>query len=157
MSAALALGDAPSDADCLGTIWELLHRESRFQVLDTERHYITTMAVLSEDDLISQLLLKKLKMAHTVPSRSNLVTVGSFVEYTFGSPTKCFSQVVHPAPPMPSYQASVTSSIGAGLLGLTVNQWILWPQDEGQLQKLSVVAVENDPSVATWVTRDLHG
>lgn len=143
MSAALQTKNAPSDEDCMGTIWELLHRESRFEVLDTERHYLTTMAVLSEDELISQLLLKKLKMAHTVPNRSDLVTLGCFVDYTFGDHRRRYSQVVHPTPSTPSYQESVTSSIGAGLLGLTTDQWILWPRDGGQLEKLTVLHVEN--------------
>src|SRR5687768_5825961 len=145
----------PSLAESLCEVWAVLHKDASFRILDSELHYLTSMA-LGAEDAISHLLLKKLRLAETIagPDPAGTVTMNSYVEFTFGCEDKRFAQVVHPSTAqIPPYGLSITSLEGAGLIGLVSGQVILWPDDEGRLHDLHVVRTENCPGPDSW----LHG
>jgi regulator of nucleoside diphosphate kinase len=140
----------PSLAESLCEVWAVLHKGVHFHVLDSELHYLTAMAMAADDDTVSQLLLKKLKIARPAPGAGlppGTVRMNSYVEFTRGRPSeRRFCQLVHPSSgPLPSYAMSITSLEGAGLIGLTSGQSILWPNIEGKLRDLHVIHVGDRP------------
>lgn len=146
----------PSLAESLCEVWAVLHKGVDFHVLDSELHYLTSMAMTADDDTVSHLLLKKLRIARPAPGGTlppGTVTMNSYVEFTFGAATdRHFCQLVHPSTAhMPSYGMSITSLAGAGLIGLSSGQGILWPNEEGRLRDLHVVHAENCPGLDSWL------
>jgi regulator of nucleoside diphosphate kinase len=107
-----------------------------------------------DDDLVSALLVKKLKHAAIQPSSKlppGVVGMRSFLEFVFDGSTRTFAQLAHPSSLCPDYGISVTSLMGAGLIGLRAGQMILWPNSQGTLCDLHVVHVENCPGMSKWV------
>ena len=56
----------PALAENLSGIWSALHPNLELTISEDEVHYLTSMALGSDDDLVSHLLLKKLQIARTV-------------------------------------------------------------------------------------------
>jgi regulator of nucleoside diphosphate kinase len=142
-------------AESLPELWAALHRTTALVVLDCEVHYLTATALAADDDLVAQLLLKKLRIARTKSADdlpADIVRMNSFVEFAHGGGSKRFCQLVHPsASATPSYGLSVTSLAGAGLIGLRAGQSILWPNAESHLSDLKIVHVENCPGISRWL------
>lgn len=145
-----------STAESLTELWAALHKTVRITVHDSEVHYLTAMALAADDDLVAHMLLKKLRIAERAmgdDADRGIVRMNSYVEFSHGGEGKRFCQLVHPsAPDMPSYGLGVTSLTGAGLIGLSAGQSILWPGGaDGELSDLNVVHVENCPGLSKWL------
>lgn len=145
----------PSMAESLTELWAALHKTALITVHDCEVHYLTAMALAVDEDLVAQLLLKKLRIATRATGDDaghGIVRMNSYVEFSHGDGGKRFCQLVHPsAPDMPTYGLGVTSLAGAGLIGLRSGQAILWPDADGLLSELSIVHVENCPGLSKWL------
>lgn len=144
----------PGFAESLSGIWSALHNHSELTIRESEVHYLQMLALAADDDLVSHLLLKKLRIATVTGAPSapeRLVAMNSFLEYRFDRAQKRFCQLVHPSAYAPNYGVSVVSLIGAGLIGLRAGQSILWPNEAGTLCDLEVVHVENCPGLNDWL------
>lgn len=138
----------PALAENLSGIWSALHPNVELTISDDEVHYLRSMALGSDDNLVSHLLLKKLQIARTVAASAvdeRIVVMNSFVEYSVDGGSKRFCQLVHPSPLTPSYGLSVATLEGAGLIGMRSGQTILWPNLLGSLRDLHVLQVERSP------------
>lgn len=143
-----------ASAESLSGIWIALHRTSDFVISDDEIHYLRMLALTVGDDLVSSLLLKKLKAAAIVERCSlppSTVTMNSFLEFTVDGGPRTFCQLVHPSPHRPSYGVRIDSLLGVGLLGLRAGQIILWPNERGAFCDLTVNRVENCPGLIDWL------
>jgi regulator of nucleoside diphosphate kinase len=144
----------PSLAESLCEVWAILHKDTEFRIPESEIHYLTSMGLGSDDDIVSHLLLKKVRLARRIepdPGQPETVGMNSFVEYRYDGDKERFCQLVHPSAHIPSYGLSITSLEGAGLIGLSKGQTILWPNHEGKLLELHVLHVENCPGLGEWL------
>ena len=135
----------PSFAESFSADWQSLHAEAPFTIGAGQVHYLTTLAVGLDDDIVALLLLKKLKLARVVePANLPATTVGmnSYVHYSFGGELG-FGQLVHPSVDSAEYAMSVGSLLGAGLIGLEAGQTIEWPDSDFRLRTLHVLHVGN--------------
>lgn len=134
-------------------MWSALHEDTRLTVRESEVHYFRMVALAADDDLVSCLLLSKLRLARAdaAPAPGRLVVMNSFLEYRFDGGERRFGQIVHPSAFAPAYGISVVSLIGAGLIGLEAGQTILWPDASGTLCDLHVAHVENCPGLSDWL------
>jgi len=139
----------PALAQSLSRIWSVIHAEARFSIRESEIHYLTGIALGLDDDVLAHMLLKKLKMAavEKAVALPGVVTMNSFVEFTFAGPEKRFGQLVHPSSANGSYALSVASREGAGILGMHRGQTILWPNKDRTLADLQVLSVEQCPAL----------
>lgn len=146
----------PSLAESLCEVWAILHKDTEFRIPESEIHYLTTMGLGSDDDVVSHLLLKKIRLARRIGANSaqspKTIGMNSFVEYRYNGSEERFCQLVHPSAHIPPYGLSITSLEGAGLIGLAKGQMILWPNHEGKLLELHVLHVENCPGLGEWLT-----
>ena len=143
-----------SFAESVGEIWSALHRDTDLAVSRDEVHYLRSLALALDDDLVSNLLLKKLRLARILPPAdlpANTVRMTSFLELADERGGKCVRQLVHPAPDGPAYGLSVASLLGAGVIGLRAGHSILWPDEEGELRDLRVFRVDNEPGRSRWL------
>ncbi|TFI58009.1 transcription elongation factor GreAB [Sphingomonas parva] len=132
-------------AESLSGIWSALHDDAPFAISDGELHYLRGIALSLDDDIVSHMLLKKIRLAevHDAGSLASVVTMNSFVEYRFDGGEKRFRQLVHPTSSNAGYGLSVGSLEGAGLLAMRSGQTILWPNAHGTLADLHVLHVES--------------
>jgi regulator of nucleoside diphosphate kinase len=148
----------PSMAEHLSELWAALHRQAPIMVADCEVHYLTSIAVALDDDLLSQLLLKKLRLATICGAASlpaNVVRMNSYLEFAFDGDEPRFCQLLHPSSAsIPQYGLSIASLAGAGLIGLQSGQRILWPGEDGKMHDLMVAEVANCPGLDRWLRRD---
>jgi regulator of nucleoside diphosphate kinase len=141
-------------APSLSGIWSALHQDIELWVRDCELHYLKMLALTADDDLVSHLLLAKLRLAGRVDHRSapaSLVVMNSFLEYRLDGGGRSFCQLVHPTAPQTGYGVSIQSLLGAGLIGLRAGQTILWPDESGSLRDLDLLHVENCPGLSNWL------
>ena len=144
----------PCVAESLGGLWSTLHRDAPLAVRESELHYLKMLAFASDDDLLSHLLLRKLRLAQVVDAGTepaSLVVMNAFLEFRRDGGDKRFGQLVHPSARPAPYTISILSLLGAGLIGLRAGQTILWPDDEGGLRDLEVLHVENCPGLGQWL------
>jgi regulator of nucleoside diphosphate kinase len=139
--------DAPalpvSTIGSLGDIWTALHRNVDVVLTQRDVHCLRMAAMVMDDDLISQLLLRKMQQAKVVDHAqlpAGTAAIGSAVEFTFGGQRHTV-RLAHPSPSTTTGGLCVTSRYGAGLIGLTAGQTILWPADCDGLRELTVHAV----------------
>ena len=140
-----------SFAESVGEIWSALHRHLEIAISRDEVHYLRSLALALDDDLVSHLLLKKLRLARILAPADlppDIVRMNSYFELAHDGGERGFRQLVHPAPHSPAYGLSVGSLLGAGALGLRAGQSILWPGEDGELRDLHVAHVENCPGLA---------
>ena len=81
----------------------------------------------------------------------SLISLNSFCEFSFDGRPERFCQLVRPSPYAPSYGVSIQTLTGAGLIGLSAGQTILWPNNSGELRGLHVTRVENCPGLSDWL------
>jgi regulator of nucleoside diphosphate kinase len=133
-----------SDAACLADQWASMHRNALFAVHECELHYLSTTALSASDDLVAHLLLKKLKLAKKVSNDSGVraVRMNSVVEFDEGDNKPRTGRLIHPSAPVPpNHGIGISSLVGAGLIGLTEGQSILWPNHEGIFRPLNIVRI----------------
>lgn len=133
-------------AEIYASAWAKINEGVEFAVRDSEVFYLSMIASGIDDDLASLLLLKKLKMARKLsdPVRdADQVGMNSYVEFRFGAADRSFRQLLHPTVCRTSFALSIASRLGAGVVGLRAGQALLWPDDEGCLRELHVIAVAN--------------
>jgi regulator of nucleoside diphosphate kinase len=141
-------------AESLSAVWSTLHRDAQFVIQEDEIHHLRMLALAADDDLVSLLLLRKLRIAQVVGGASipdSLVSLNSFCEFSFDGGHERFCQLVRPSPYAPSYGLSILTLTGAGLVGLRAGQTILWPNEAGELRDLHVARVENCPGLSDWL------
>jgi hypothetical protein len=124
-----------------------MNEDVRFAVREEQVHYLQTIALSLEDDLASLLLLKKLKLADKLKPNAaapDLVGMNSYLEFRFGSGNRRFCRLLHGSVCATSFDLSIGSRLGAGVVGLRAGQRIQWPDASGNLRELHVIAVKND-------------
>lgn len=145
----------PSLAEPLAELWAVLHRDAPITLVDCEVHYLTSIALALDDDLLSQLLLKKLRLAQVAQADSvtgSVVRMNSYVEFSLGDQQNLFCQLLHPSSSaMPSYGLSIAGRAGTGLIGLHAGQSIQWPGEDGRMCDLGIVQVANCPGLDRWL------
>lgn len=146
-------------AESLPDLWGALHRATPFRVAATEVHYLTSLALACDDETISHLLLRKLRLARVVDAAAlpaTVVRMNSFVEYRLADGPPLFGHLRHPSTAGAApFALSIASLAGVGLIGLETGQSILWPDGDGRLAGLEVLRVENYPGMSRWLeTRD---
>ena len=144
-----------SFAESVGGTWSSLHADADLVISRDEVHYLRTLALSLDDDLVSQLLLKKLRLARILAPAdlpAERVRMSSYFELAAEGGARCSHQLVHPSPHSPAYGLSSASLLGAGVIGLRAGQSILWPDESGELKELSVTQVENCPGLSSWLT-----
>ena len=132
------------DPACLADEWASLHRMAGFTVYDCELHYLSATALSAVDDLVAHLLLKKLKLATKLSDDSGVraVRMNSVVEFDEGDNKPRTGRLIHPSAPVPSpHGIGISSLVGAGLVGLTEGQSILWPDQAGTFRPLNIVRI----------------
>lgn len=133
-----------STMDSVGAIWSVLHAGAEIFVSRDELHFLRTVALGLDDDLASDLLIAKLKLANVVEVAEvppETVTMGGYVEFSLDGHTSPLRRLVHPSDKPPTYGLSIGSLLGVGVLGLQAGQLILWPDSKGRLCKLHVARV----------------
>lgn len=132
------------DAACLADQWASMHRTALFAVHECELHYLSTTALSASDDLVAHLLLKKLKLAKKVSNDSDVraVRMNSVVEFHEGDDRLRTGRLIHPSASVPpTHGIGISSLVGAGLIGLTEGQSILWPDQAGAFRPLNIVRI----------------
>ena len=124
--------------------WAAFNQGSRFALNDGEIHYLTAMALAADDDLVAHLLLAKLRIAASeneaddgaLPAArmNNLIHDGNAGQTRWG-------RLVHPTAPVTADDISVTSLVGAGLIGLREGQSIDWPDADGGSQRIKILQI----------------
>ena len=138
-------------ADSLSGIWASLHAGADIRISETEVHYLRTLALALDDDIVSCLLLRKLRLATVLRGDEldpDVVTMNSFAEFTNAGGPVQLCRLVHPSPQQSIYGLSVASLLGAGLIGLRSGQAILWPNEKGSFCELRVIRVVNVATAA---------
>jgi regulator of nucleoside diphosphate kinase len=141
-------------AESLSAVWSALHDDADLIIHEDEVHYLRMLALAADDECVSHLLLKKLRMARILGDAempNSIISLNSFCEYKMDGGQARFCQLVHPSPHAPNYGLSVLSLAGAGLIGLRAGQTILWPDEAGALHTLHVERVENCPGLGDWL------
>ena len=114
---------------------------------ENDLHCLRTIALNHEDETVSHLLLRKLRVARVVhPSRVPLdvVVMNRVVDFSFAG-RRVIAALVHPRAREANNRLSVGSLVGAGLIGLSAGQGISWPDEEGSRRELAVHSVEYRP------------
>ena len=135
-----------AQAESLSGLWSAIHAEAGLIVSEDEVHYLRGLALALDNDLVSHLLLRKLRIARIVAVEAlppDTVLMNSFVDFVIDGGDRRFGQIVHPSPCPPDGGVSVASLVGAGLLAVRKGQTILWPTQDGGFSELHVVHVEN--------------
>ena len=119
------------------------------QMIDREADRLTQLALSKEDDLpqVCGLLLREINRATIRTAArfpSGVVTMHSrvtFVDAAIGDERTV--ELVYPGEADISVgRISILTPVGAGLIGLSEGQSILWPDRDGNVRKLSIVKVE---------------
>lgn len=144
MRSAPQLRRAPAALPCADLVgrWSQLHSGATFVINLDEVHCLRTIALHQADDEIALLLLRKVALARLLhPAPLDVVALNRIAEFTFGDSAVRRRRIVHPHAVRSALDLSVTSAVGAGLIGLHAGQSILWPDDAGCLRALRVVGV----------------
>ena len=139
------------DPRLLARRWAALNQDSPITLDDGEIHYLTAMALAADDDLVAHLLLAKLRIAaRAADGGSRAARLNSLVEYQDGGVVR-LAQLMHPtAARAAAHGVSITSLVGAGLIGLGEGQSIAWPDESGTCRHLKVLRVAcRDAGTAT--------
>lgn len=138
-----------TQAESLGGLWSTAHADAGLIVSEDEVHYLRGLALALDNELVSHLLLRKLRVARIVAANAlpaDVVLMNSVVEFAVDGGDRRFDQIVHPSQCRPGYGVSIGSLLGAGLLAVRRGQSILWPTEDGGFSELHVAQVENRPS-----------
>ena len=131
-------------AEYLSSAWAARQRSSDFIINENELHCLREIALHHDDETVSHLLLRKLRLAKT-PHESlvplDVAVLNSIVDFSFGR-QRSTRALVHPSAAPGEGRLSVGSLLGAGVIGLRVGQHILWPDKEGSLHDLVLHSVE---------------
>ncbi|SNS09868.1 GreA/GreB family elongation factor [Sphingomonas laterariae] len=117
-------------------------------LIDTEADSLYGLALGAEQRLpaVAELLLNEIDRAEIHPAGdlpAGVVTMGSTVEFIDeGSEvTRTVELVWPPEADINSGRISILTPIGAGLIGLSEGQSILWPDREGNERQIRIVKV----------------
>jgi len=138
-------GLSPGMIAGLGVAWASVHRDLPVAISRDMRHYLTLVAMSSDDDLLAALLLKKLAISTGDPCDRH-VGINSTVTFAAGSddPPRTVRLVHRADDPGAAERIGVHSRLGAGLVGLSAGAAFLWPGDDGQLRSIRVIDVAID-------------
>jgi regulator of nucleoside diphosphate kinase len=133
-------------ADVYALAWVRMNEGITFAVLEDQLRYLQAIALSMDDEIASLLLLKKLNLADRLtaddPAR-DLVGMNSYLEFRFGSGNRHFCRLLHPSVCSRSFDLSIASRLGAGVVGLRAGQTLLWPDSRGSPRELHVIDVKN--------------
>ena len=123
-------------------------RRPPIHMIDTEADSITNLALAAEDRLpqVSELLLNEIgraKISKADRISKTVVTMGSTVRFVDAASGKEPTyQLVYPAEAdISAGRISILTPVGAGLIGLSEGQSILWPARDGHERELRIVSV----------------
>lgn len=142
-AAKIANSRVPLPCADLVSRWSDMHSHAGFIINEDELHCLHTIALNHRDDAIACLILRKLAKAELINAAlmpPDVVSLNKIVEYKF------FGQIarqrlLHPNASLSSTGLSVSSTVGAGLIGMAMGQAIKWPHNNGGLRDLIVVSV----------------
>ena len=146
-------------AEVYATAWVRMNQGVAFAVRDEQVRYLQAIALGMEDEIASLLLLKKLKLAHRLAPEDpahDLVGMNSYVEFRFAPGYRHFCRLLHPSVCSTSFDLSIDSRLGAGVVGLRAGQTLLWPDARGNPRELHVIDVKNG-NLATLRSRRRKG
>lgn len=144
------------DARLLARRWASLNGSTRVALPDGEVHYLTTMALAADDDLVAHLLLAKLRLAARVGNDGapEVARTGSLVEFDDGSGAPRLARLMHPGAPDAPHGIGVTTLLGAGLVGLGEGQATLWPDEWGDFHPLTILRIASPAAGAANPTQE---
>ena len=135
---------ARAHAEFLSSAWAARQRSTKFIIDENELHCLRAIALNHDDETVSHLLLRKLRLAKT-PHESrvplDVAVLNSVVDFSFGQ-ERSLRALVHPSAAPGEGRLSVGSLLGVGVIGLRVGQQVLWPDKDGSLHDLVVHSVE---------------
>lgn len=137
---------AHTPAEIYSSAWAGTNAGVSFALRRDRLHYLRSIALSMDDDLASLLLLKKLKLAEKLDEAAplpDLVELNSYVEFRFGDGPRKFCRLTHPSVCASSFDLSIASRLGAGVIGMRTGDVVLWPDDDGTPRELHVIAVKN--------------
>ena len=140
------VGAPERDPDIYALAWVRMNEGVTFAVREDQLRYLQAIAVGMDDDVASLLLLKKLNLADRLTPDEpahDLVGMNSHVEFRFGNENRRFCRLLHPSVCSTSFDLSIDSRLGAGVVGLRAGQALLWPDARGNARELHVIGVEN--------------
>ncbi|MGB3848206.1 MAG: nucleoside diphosphate kinase regulator [Sphingopyxis sp.] len=118
-------------------------------MIDREADRLTELALQKQHDLPRhyELLLDEIDRANICSAadiRSNVVTMGSRVTFTDEKTgNQRTVELVYPGEAnIDAGRISILTPVGAGLIGLSTGQSILWPDQRGAEHQLTIVEVE---------------
>ena len=88
-------------AERLGGIWSAFHRGAELLLTSDDAQYLRRLALAVDDDLVSYLLLMKLRQADLVPAQTLLgeaVRITSRVRFTVNAGASRSGRILHPSP-----------------------------------------------------------
>jgi regulator of nucleoside diphosphate kinase len=133
-------------AESLSGLWSITHADAGLILSGDEVHYLRGLALALDNDLVSHLILRKLRIARILPSGEippRTARMNSRVEYSIDQGERQSGQLVHPSLYPPADGISVASLLGAGIIGLREGQVILWPTEAGRFSELCAHHVED--------------
>jgi len=136
----------PSLDEIYALAWVEMNEGATFAIHESQVRYLQTMALSMKDELASLLLLKKLKLGDKLKPDDpahDVVGMNSYVEFRFGNGNRRFCRLLHPSVCSTSFDLSIDSRIGAGVVGLRAGQTLLWPDKRGTPRELHVIDVKN--------------
>ena len=137
-------------AEHVSAAWTSRVRGDGIIINEDELHCLRTIALNHEDETVSHLLLRKLRLArvmHALRMPLDTVVLNSVVDFTFAG-RRAVVSLVHPRAGQAVDRLSVGSLLGAGLIGLSAGQRISWPDQEGSLRELAIHTVERRPMLS---------
>ncbi|WP_326490664.1 nucleoside diphosphate kinase regulator [Sphingobium sufflavum] len=126
-------------------------RRPRIRMIDSEADALGDLAVTIADRLpdVSAMLLTEIGRAHIAPAKNvadSVVTMHATVDFTDqASGATRTVQLVWPAEAdIEAGRISILTPVGAGLIGLSVGQSILWPDRSGHERTLTIERVRGE-------------
>ena len=135
-----------SPAEIYLLAWARMNEGVTFAIREDQVRYLQTIALSMDDELASLLLLKKLKLADKLKADEpahDLVGMNSYFEFRFGGGNRQFCRLLHPSVCGTSFDLSIGSRLGAGVVGLRAGDTLLWPDERGSPRELHVIDVKN--------------
>jgi hypothetical protein len=137
--------EQPLAIETISSMWSLMHQDADFSLTANSAFYLSTLAVVLDDDLASLLLLKKLKLAREHGPEGlprDVIAMSSFFEFQFDNGAKQLGRLLYSSSAERPHSLSISTRLGLGLIGMRSGQRVLWPDSDGALRELQVHGVQ---------------
>ena len=127
-------------------------RKPPIHITDNDYDVIADLALRMEQRFpeLSKAILDEIDRAHVHPAAKlpkDVVTLGSEVEFLDANTgtTRRVQLVLPPDADIEANRISVMTSVGAGLIGMSVGREISWPYPDGRPRILKILEVKQQP------------